>query len=144
MERMIISQLMTALMLLRGQIRCGQRTALRIGNMEDIDTLKENSFSERKPALVECWGRNLIRIKVQMRGKEAEAMSVGNVFQVFSCLGEHISGVKVKFLNMADLREYLHKMEVVSQEGERMDAKEGAELWRKRRVIFIRREGREG
>lgn len=99
---------MTTLMLLKGQIGRGQRAALWIGNMGDIDTLKENSFSERKPALVECWVRNLIRIKVQMRGKEAEAVSVGNAFQMFSCSGEQISGVKVKFLNMTDLREYLH------------------------------------
>lgn len=54
---------MTALMLLRGQIRWGQRAALWTDNMEDIDILKENSFSERRPALVECWGRNLAGFK---------------------------------------------------------------------------------
>lgn len=111
---------------------------------ETIDILKENSFSERKPVLVKCWGINLIRIKVQMRGKEAEAMSVGNAFQVFSYSGEQVNEVKIKFLNMADLREYLHMVEVVSQEGERMDAKVGIELWRKRQVFFIKREDREG
>lgn len=58
----------------------------------DIDTLKENSLSARKPALVECWGRNLIKIKGQMRGKEAEVVSVGNAFQVLSCSVEQIKG----------------------------------------------------
>lgn len=44
---------------------------------------------------------------------------------------------------MADLREYLHMDGHCSQEGERMEAKEEAELWRKKQVIFIMREGRE-
>lgn len=44
--------------------------------MGDNDTLKEKSFSDRKSVFVMCWGRNLIRIKVQMRGKEAEAVQL--------------------------------------------------------------------
>lgn len=63
-------------MLLKGQMRREQRTALWTGKVGDNDTLKEKSFSDRKSVFVMCWGRNLIRIKVQMRGKEAEAVQL--------------------------------------------------------------------
>lgn len=62
-------------MLLKGQMRRGQRTALWTGKVGDNDTLKK-SFSERKSVFVMWWGRNLIRIKVQMRGKKAEAVQL--------------------------------------------------------------------
>lgn len=71
--------------------------------MEDIHTLKEMHFSERKSVLEECWYRNLA--KVQMRSKETEAMSIGNAFQKFSYSGEQANGVKKKFFTKEDLRE---------------------------------------
>lgn len=106
MERMVTSQQLEWLMLLRDQITCEQRTALWTGNMGDTDILKEHDFSERKLVFAECWGRNLIKIKVQMRGEEAEAVSIA--FQTFSYSGEQISGVKGKFFDTGDLREYLY------------------------------------
>lgn len=48
----------------------------------------------------------MIKIKVQMRGEEAEAVSIA--FQTFSYSGEQISGVKGKFFDTGDLREYLY------------------------------------
>lgn len=41
-----------------------------------------------------------------MRGEEAEAVSIA--FQTFSYSGEQISGVKGKFFDTGDLREYLY------------------------------------
>lgn len=46
--------------------------------MQDTDTLKENSFSGRKPVLVEYWGRNLTKVKAQMRNKGTEVVNIGN------------------------------------------------------------------
>lgn len=42
------------------------------------DSLKENSFSGRKPVLVEYWGRNLTKVKIQMKNKEMEVVNIGN------------------------------------------------------------------
>lgn len=46
--------------------------------MQNTDTLKENSFSGRKPVLVEYWGRNLTKVKIQMKNKEMEVVNIGN------------------------------------------------------------------
>ena len=46
--------------------------------MRDTGTLKENSLNGRKPVLVEYCGRNLTKVKVQMRNKEMEVVNTGN------------------------------------------------------------------
>lgn len=73
-----------------------------------MTTFKEIIFSERKPVLVECWHRNLPRVTVQIRSKEAEIVNIDNAFQKFSYSRKQTSGVKGKFFNMQDLREYVY------------------------------------
>lgn len=75
-------------------------------------------------------------------------MSISNAFQKFNYSMEQISGVKGKFFNRGGPREYLYadgnsakKVKLVIQK--RVEAKEGAELWRKRQVSIDRREGRD-
>ena len=46
--------------------------------MRDTGTLKENSWSGRKPVSVEYCSRNSTKVKVQMRNKEMEVVNTGN------------------------------------------------------------------
>ena len=65
------------------------------------------SLSPTSPVLVEYWGRNLTKVKIQMKNKEMEVVNIGNTLWKFGYSGEQISGFKRPFFNMGDLREYL-------------------------------------